>query len=796
MLLFILNLKKMSEINPIPKSCLLSPKTCTKKTLVLDLDETLVHSQFFPFPIKSDVILKINIQEQVQDIHVLIRPGVQTFLQRLSKLYEIVIFTASVSKYADPLLDILDKDNYCSFRLFREHCTMIGVTFIKDLNKLGRDLKDVIIVDNSPLSYSFNKENGIPILTWFSDKNDKELLNLIPILEFLSGVNDVREYIKDFVINDIISYENVIHIIDNYSKINKDYECKKYIDEIIFNINNSNKNENGEIKNDGISYMYNKNGKNNGYINITISNNEINNYLYFSPIYTINNSNDIKNSNSNTNNESFDKINIKINNEYEKAGNSKKNQKNLKEKKNILNSKTNRPKSKDMFNKINVKGKNKIKNKDIKIREMKFMKKNNIQKNIITNNITNKSLNYVTHINSKDSQDYTIDSNIIDLKTIIPTKKSNSPKNFRLPKTPEIEEILYNTNKKSIKDIIINKIIYKTCRGDVNNRNKNQIRKNNVRNMNKLKHKIDFTINHKKHKSFNYTDINFDSNFLTLNNNNLSGNIFKKNNFNISPKNISLSKHKNLNANRTTKAVNNENMKMKFSTNNFHRKALSNQFKIVGITEFDKTNKIKKVTNFNLQINNSNSRRNNKIIKLNTINQTIDDNFTGNYSLKKFYNFNTNTSKRINQLNARKIIFNPIFTDKISKNETSNSIYNNTLRHKKTLSFNGNIYPLQIFNRTSSSAISKKMLREKSNNLNNANKNKNIIKTIKLNLNDLKKKKTTKIKEIKLVNAYENPKVKNNKTNINNNVLLTKLFENANKLKKNIKINNIHKKSK
>ena len=314
--------------------------------------------------------------------------------------------------------------------------------------------------------------------------------------------------------------------------------------------------------------------------------------------------------------------------------------------------------------------------------------------------------------------------------------------------------------------------------------------------MNKLKHKIDFTINHKKHKSFNYTDINFDSNFLTLNNNNLSGNIFKKNNFNISPKNISLSKHKNLNANRTTKAVNNENMKMKFSTNNFHRKALSNQFKIVGITEFDKTNKIKKVTNFNLQINNSNSRRNNKIIKLNTINQTIDDNFTVNYSLKKFYNFNTNTSKRINQLNARKIIFNPIFTDKISKNETNNSIYNNTLRHKKTLSFNGNIYPLQIFNRTSSSAISKKMLREKSNNLNKANKNKNIIKTIKLNLNDLKKKKTTKIKEIKLVNVYENPKVKNNKTNINNNVLLTKLFENANKLKKNIKINNIHKKSK
>ena len=789
----------MSELNSIPKSYLLSPKTCQKKTLVLDLDETLVHSQFLPFPIKSDAILKINIQEQVQDIHVLIRPGVQTFLQRLSKLYEIVIFTASVSKYADPLLDILDKDKYCSFRLFREHCTMIGVTFVKDLNKLGRDLKDVIIVDNSPLSYSFNKENGIPILTWFSDKNDKELLNLIPILEFLSCVNDVRDYIKDFVINDNISYENVIHIIDNYSKINKDYQCKKYIDEILYNINNFNKIEHGENRNDGLNYIYNKNGKNNEYINITISNNEINNFLYFSPIYTINNNNDIKNPNSNTNNETFDKINIKINNEYDKTQNSKNNQKKLKENKNIFNSKTNRPKSKDTFNKIIEKGKNKMKNKEKKVRQIKLMTKNNIQKNIKKSNITNKSINYVLNVNNKDSQDYTIDSNIIDLKTIITTKKSNSPKNFRLPKTPEIEEILNNTNKKSIKDIIINKIIYKTGRDDNKNRNKNQIGKNNYRKtLNKLKHKINLNIKHEKHKSFNYTDLNFDSNSLTLNKNNLSGNIFKETNFNISPKNISNSKHKNLNTIMTAKAVSNENIKMKFSTNNFHKKALSNQFKIVGITEFDKMNKIKKVTNFNLQINNSNSNRNNKIRKINTINKTLDDNIIGNYSLKKFYNMNTNTSKRINQLNTRKILFNPVFSNKMRKNETNYSIYNNTLRHKKTLSFNGNIYPLQILNRTSSSSFSKRMLREKSNNLNNinSNKNKNIIKTIKLNLNDLKKKKTTKIKEIKLVNVYENPKTKINKTNINNNILLTKLLENANKLKKNIKINNGFKKAK
>ena len=161
----------MSKIDLAKENFYLPPKTSSKKTLVLDLDETLVHSQFIPYSIKSDLILKIDIENKIHDIHVLIRPGVQNFLKKLEKLYEIVIFTASVSKYADPLLDIIDKNNYCSHRLFREHCSMMGITYIKDLKKLGRDLKDVVIVDNSPLSYSFNKENGIPILAWFNDKN-------------------------------------------------------------------------------------------------------------------------------------------------------------------------------------------------------------------------------------------------------------------------------------------------------------------------------------------------------------------------------------------------------------------------------------------------------------------------------------------------------------------------------------------------------------------------------------------------------------------------------------------------
>ena len=101
-----------------------------KKTLVLDLDETLVHSSFTPFE-KNDIILEVDFEGILYNIYVKVRPYAEQFLKNVSKLFEIVIFTASISKYASPLLDILDKENSIKFRLFREHCTYINGIFIK-----------------------------------------------------------------------------------------------------------------------------------------------------------------------------------------------------------------------------------------------------------------------------------------------------------------------------------------------------------------------------------------------------------------------------------------------------------------------------------------------------------------------------------------------------------------------------------------------------------------------------------------------------------------------------------------
>jgi len=106
----------------------------------------------------------------------------------MAKCFEIIIYTASLSKYADPVLDYLDKGWVCSYWLFWEHCTFFNGIFVKDLSWLDWELSDSIIIDNSPTSYFFHTECAIPITSWYDDPSDNELTLLTPILESLSKV--------------------------------------------------------------------------------------------------------------------------------------------------------------------------------------------------------------------------------------------------------------------------------------------------------------------------------------------------------------------------------------------------------------------------------------------------------------------------------------------------------------------------------------------------------------------------------------------------------------------------------
>ena len=412
------------------KKFLLPEKTSNKKTLVLDLDETLVHSvggmeNGEGGEPQHDFIIQIpQSNNSSHDVHVMVRPHVEEFLQRMSKRFELVIFTASISKYANPLLNIVDKMGYVPFRLFREHCTLINTAFVKDLNLLGRDAKDIIILDNNPTAYSLNHYNGFPIKSWFDDKNDDELLKICPILEFLSYVPDVREYIKKIVVQNKVQFDMVKQIIINYKNSLKKKiippECKKiyslFTDDKNNNYLNGNKNYFDKFMQKSKSTKISIIKSPSSYANKNYNNQKINN---FTNIKIINK--------SNKNNRIFtlEDLNNSIN--LTKQNPIKIKQLNMRTLKNSLTGK-NISKNKD---KINYNNKNSfLKKKKIIINTMRYTyPKNKFQtcknsKNdrasYIINNINNININISNNCSDNNMSE---NLNINNIQTLLKNKK-------------------------------------------------------------------------------------------------------------------------------------------------------------------------------------------------------------------------------------------------------------------------------------------------------------------------------------------------------------------------------------
>jgi Dullard-like phosphatase family protein len=116
------------------------------------------------------------------DVH--FRPYAQLFLEVVSKKFEVVVFTASQPAYADKVIDALDHGgNLISYRLYRQHCTELCGAFFKELGRLGRPVSQCILIDNSPISVACNPDNGILIRSWYGDPGDRELVEVLQILE-------------------------------------------------------------------------------------------------------------------------------------------------------------------------------------------------------------------------------------------------------------------------------------------------------------------------------------------------------------------------------------------------------------------------------------------------------------------------------------------------------------------------------------------------------------------------------------------------------------------------------------
>ncbi|KAJ1497685.1 hypothetical protein HMI54_013406 [Coelomomyces lativittatus] len=135
---------------------------------------------------------------EYQYVYVRKRPYLDEFLNFISTRFEVAVFTASIAQYADPVISALDKYNVVQRRFFRDSCISHDGQFIKSLHLLGRDLKEVVMIDNCEIACSLNQENAIPISTWYNDHKDTALLNLVPLLEQLHHAHNVVSVLREY----------------------------------------------------------------------------------------------------------------------------------------------------------------------------------------------------------------------------------------------------------------------------------------------------------------------------------------------------------------------------------------------------------------------------------------------------------------------------------------------------------------------------------------------------------------------------------------------------------------------
>lgn len=196
---YLKNLRKPEATELLAKTVYLPPprNPACKKTLIFDLDETLIHCVDDIAADPPDVVLPVTFPNgEVVDAGVNIRPGAVECLKEVNKSFQVVVFTASHKFYADVVLDHLDPTGeLIQYRLYRDSCyqTADGV-YVKDLRIIkNRQLKDLVIVDNAVYSFGFQLDNGIPIIPFYNNPEDEELLHLVNYINCLAHFEDIRE---------------------------------------------------------------------------------------------------------------------------------------------------------------------------------------------------------------------------------------------------------------------------------------------------------------------------------------------------------------------------------------------------------------------------------------------------------------------------------------------------------------------------------------------------------------------------------------------------------------------------
>ena len=678
-----------------------------KKSLILDLDESLVHSSFYPFERASDLTLPITVNNKRRLVYILRRPYLMEFMKEMSSYYEIIIYTSSIPEYSSNLLDELDKYKIISRRYYRYHCIFINGLYIKDLRIIGKPLKDLIIIDNNPISYLYNINNGLPILSFHGDPQDIELLKLIPLLKYLSNVEDVTKIIPQIVNRDKnkIKFSLINKLINNeiLNNTNTDLEsnnkrknclCKDNLNKYILknginNLPNSNNSKNN-INNDII------NSKNN---QLPINNNfHLNNYL---------NKDDYPNRNFNESNELRDSVfspeepNINISNYLKvKEHKSYNNYYQLNQNNNNLNSKnTHNSKRKNNFlskNPIIKNNNNKSFTPDLKDQMPKFEYNENGQTNNKFNNFNQieqfKKINNECTNNTKNNENYLKYKN----NNAIPNNQINNIINYNIMKyfipNSKLEK---NNNNNNFLDNTRNNIFqnYNT-ESKHNNKQKLNLKKDNYYNQNNnIKDNIKENNNYKNYiRISNYKDNNYSNENNKINDNDypMENTKFKINfkprrydNINYREEDYNIEIYKNIND------YNNYLDKNNIENPNIYTSKNTNQDNNYNLNENQKNNE---VFNNNSKLNKTKYILNNNMEFNNNMNlDNLNKNNNNNYS---YNNINNNLYLKNEYLdNNKHLNNNDFYKEKIeSINDKINEIRNSLNTTKILLKENKNNY--------------------------------------------------------------------------------------------------------
>lgn len=489
-----------------------------KNILVLDLDETLVYVtdtkdnysvlpqiqfDYYAFDESEQYIRenigKLGINKVKKSVAFLIaRPGLNIFLNLLKKFYDkIVVFTSSQYSYAEEIIKIIDKKNVISKIYSRKDCSFFDDIFYKDLNKINEDLSHTIIIDNYPECYLLQHFNGLPIPSFTGNPKDNELMKLIPLLQRLSKVKDVRNYIRQIILynEQSINYNRAYQLLD--------IKRENFFQPINRNLmrNKNKKNNYKSNENSNINIRVNK--KNfktyNCLLNLPANNsvkiveeqilkNDPNDYYYIEKGNSqkeIGNENYPKISNnsisSNYTNSHFRSIKVKKNIVTNRLNHSK----NLRKEKNFKLLKPQIIKSVTLNN-----SKNNIKNNVFEDSTLIIEKSKNYYGNLreiqnfsgksINSSLNNTENDFINKRQKHSSINAYINNNISNNKPIN-LDKSNIIDNKKLNKFKKIPSSLTNSGKE-IKNININNISKKSVNGKANFASSNSSEKNEINN--------------------------------------------------------------------------------------------------------------------------------------------------------------------------------------------------------------------------------------------------------------------------------------------------------------------------